>query len=177
MLRLILHAGFGALCLVAASLPFASNVAERSQVAFAGWPTEWESQPLREVPLSEREIRFNQNFPGRIAKFTDGRREFILRWVTEGTRQLHPSSDCFRGLGYSVHPEPAILDAQQARWSCFAATRGNLRLRVRERISDQLGAEWTDVSAWYWSVLLQQTSGPWLAVTIIEQHDSADART
>jgi hypothetical protein len=118
--------------------------------------------------LTEREVIFNRNFPGQVAKFTDGQRELILRWVTKGTRQLHSSSDCFRGTGYNVSPRPATLDARGARWSCFAAERGRHRLLVRERITDERGREWTDVSAWFWSVILRQTEGPWMAVTVVE---------
>jgi hypothetical protein len=92
----------------------------------------------------------------------------ILRWVTQGIRQLHSSSDCFRGAGYSVSPRPAMLDVQGACWGCFAANRGQYRLLVRERITDELGREWTDVSAWFWSVILRQTEGPRMAVTVVE---------
>ncbi len=172
MLRLMLRCGFGAICFVCAWMPFVRNDAETTAFAVPRWPAEWEGQPLYEVPLSAREITFTRSFPGTIAKFTDGRRDLILRWVTQGTRRLHSSSDCFRGLGYSVRPEPAMLDARGARWSCFSAQRGRLRLHVRERITDQHGGEWTDASAWFWSSMLRQTTGPWLAATVVENGDS-----
>ena len=163
------RSAFLVLCAVAALLPAIGNdvVAHRAE-EFTGWPAEWEGEPIQEVPLSERELRFNSNFPGRIAKFTDGRRDLILRWVTQPTRQLHGSADCFRGMGYRITPRPATRDTKGATWSCFLAERGEQRLLVRERITDQLGREWTDVSAWYWSGSLRQTSGPWLAVTIAD---------
>ena len=166
-MRVILRCAFLLLCAVCAMLPAVGN--ERvvaSTEGFSGWPTEWEGEAIRERPLSEREQRFNGNFPGRIAKFTDGRREFILRWVTQGTRQLHGSADCFRGMGYTVTPQSAMIDGRRATWSCFVAERAGHRLLVRERITDADGREWTDVSAWYWSVALRQTKGPWMAVTI-----------
>lgn len=171
MLRVMFRCGFGALCLAAAWFPLTGSDADHLAAAVPAWPAKWDGQPLHEIALSDREITFTRNFPGRIAKFTDGRREFILRWVIQGTRQLHSSSDCFRGLGYSVAPKPAMLDATGARWSCFSAERGTLRLRVRERITDRDGTGWTDVSAWFWSVMLRQTKGPWLAVTLVERVD------
>jgi hypothetical protein len=118
--------------------------------------------------LERTRNRFQQHFLGQGGKFTDGRRELIFRWVTKGTRQLHSSSDCFRGAGYSISPRSAAFDAQGTRWSCFAAERGRYRLLVRERITDEHGREWTDVSSWFWSVLLRQTEGPWMAVAVIE---------
>ena len=170
MLCVISRCAFLAFCAWAALLPALQRDAVPAAIdAFPGWPKEWEGEPLREVPLNARELQFNRNFPGRIAKFTDGRRELILRWVTQGTRQLHGSSDCFRGMGYTVTPQPGMIDASRGMWSSFLAERGADRLLVRERITDRSGAEWTDVSAWYWSVLLRRSDGPWLAVTVAER--------
>jgi hypothetical protein len=168
MPRLMYRCGFLALCAVSALLPLTETSIAITKKTLPAWPATWEGAPLRQIPLTEREMIFNRNFPGQVAKFTDGRRELILRWVTKGTRQLHSSSDCFRGTGYSVTARPAMLDAHGARWSCFAAEHGRYRLLVRERITDERGREWTDVSAWFWSVLLKQTEGPWLAVTVVE---------
>jgi hypothetical protein len=50
--------------------------------------------------FSSREERFAADFPGRIARFSDGHREIIIRWVARETRALHSASDCFKGLGY-----------------------------------------------------------------------------
>ena len=170
MLCVSIRYAFLALCTLAALLPaFERDAAPASVESFPGWPTEWEGEPLRQVPLNARELQFNNNFPGRIAKFTDGRREMILRWVTQGTRQLHGSADCFRGMGYSVTPQPGINDGKRGMWSSFTAQRGEQRLLVRERITDGGGGEWTDVSAWYWSVLLKRSTGPWLAATVAEK--------
>jgi hypothetical protein len=168
-MRVILRCGFLALCAIAAWLPtFGDEATVVRADEFPGWPAAWEGEPINEVALSESERRFNRKFPGRIAKFTDGRRELIFRWVTQSTRQLHGSADCFRGMGYTIAPEPAVIDRQRATWSCFSAKRGSQRLLVRERITDEQGCEWTDVSAWYWSAVLRQTHGPWMAVTIAE---------
>lgn len=168
MSRLVYRCGFLTFCAVVALLPLTEKSIATTKTALPAWPAAWEGERIRQVPLTEREVIFNRNFPGQVAKFTDGQRELILRWVTKGTRRLHSSSDCFRGTGYSVSPRPAALDAHGARWSCFAAARGRHRLLVRERITDERGREWTDVSAWFWSVILRQTEGPWMAVTVIE---------
>lgn len=172
MLWVIFRCSFLALCAIAALLPMIERSVAKARFDFPGWPAQWEGQPIRQIPLSEWEENFNNKFPGQTGKFTDGGRELILRWVTKGTRQLHSSSDCFRGMGYAVTPQPAMLDHGGARWSCFTATRGQLRLLVRERITDEHGHQWTDVSAWFWSVLLRQTEGPWLAATVIENWKS-----
>ncbi|MEY2483039.1 MAG: hypothetical protein QOK24_1567 [Verrucomicrobiota bacterium] len=165
---LIVRATFVGLCAAAALAPLrAPNNAPASH-SLPAWPQEWEGTAIQQIALSDRDQKFNENFPGRIAKFTDGRRELILRWVTTASRQLHSSADCFRGAGFSVTPQPALRDGKGERWSCFLAVRGDHRLLVRERIADQHGHEWTDVSAWFWSAALQQTRGPWLSVTIVE---------
>lgn len=170
MLCVSLRCVFLGLCAVAALLPtFERRPVAASAAAFPGWPTQWEGEPIREVPLNARELRFNSNFPGRVAKFTDGRRELILRWVTQGARQLHGSADCFRGMGYSVTPQPGVNNGSGGVWSSFMAERGGQRLLVRERITDADGIEWTDVSAWYWSVLLKRSTGPWLGATVAEK--------
>jgi len=76
------------------------------------------------------------------------------------------TTDCFQGVGYEVSPLPMRVDEAGARWSCFAATRGEERLRVCERIYDETGRSWTDVSAWYWAAAMgTQTRAPWWAVT------------
>lgn len=159
-------------CAVAALLPFLPAQSESSSnagaVAFPGWPAEFEGKPLTALPMTELEQRFNSDFPGKINRFTDGKREIIIRWVTEATRKLHPSSDCFQGLGYAVKPLPVHRDENGSLWSSFAATKGTDRLRVYERIHSDTSETWTDVSAWYWAAL-QTGSGSWWAITIAEK--------
>jgi hypothetical protein len=157
---------------VAALAPFLLAQSESSgnagASAFPGWPTEFEGKTLTPLPLTELEQTFNADFPGKIARFTDGKREIIVRWVTEPTRKLHPASDCFQGLGYSVKPLPLHRDEKSSLWSSFAAVKGNDRLRVYERIHSDSGETWTDVSAWYWSALRTHT-GSWWALTVAEK--------
>jgi hypothetical protein len=94
--------------LLLATAPLWRSAGEPAPVSavFPGWPTTFEGRALRELPLTEREERFGAGFPGRIARFTDGQRELIVRWVAAPTRQLHSTEDCFRGLGYGVSPAP-----------------------------------------------------------------------
>lgn len=159
-------------CVLAAVMPFLSAHSESSgnagAVAFPGWPNEFQGKALTPLPLTELEQRFNADFPGKIGRFTDGKREFVVRWVTEATRKLHPASDCFQGLGYTVKPLAVHRDEKGSLWSSFAATKANDRLRVYEQIHSDSGETWTDVSAWYWAAL-RHGDGGWWAITIAEK--------
>jgi hypothetical protein len=130
------------------------------------WPTHFRDRPLTQLPLSDLEERFARRFPGSIARFTDGRRMLILRQVQRPTRQLHPAADCFKALGYTIDRPRPVVDEEDARWTCFAATRDGARLRVCERIHDSAGNAWTDTSAWFWAA--QYGGGPWWATTVVE---------
>lgn len=157
---------FALLCVLAALAPLAApSRAAAPNDRFPGWPATFEGAPLTALPLSPVEERFQQNFPGRVGRFTDGRREIILRWVASGTRKLHPAGDCFKANGYVLVPLPVAVQGEQ-RWSGFTASKGAVALEVRERIVDRTGAQWSDVSAWYWAVQMGQTDGPWWAVTV-----------
>jgi hypothetical protein len=159
-------------CLLAAVAPFApirSDVTNE-QAAFPGWPAQLEGRTLTQLPLSPREERFAADFPGRVARFSDGRREIIIRWTPSETRALHPASDCFKGSGYSIKPLPAHVDPAGHRWGVFEARRGDEALRVYERIYDSADNEsWSDVSSWYWHATMRKTSGGWWAVTVAER--------
>lgn len=161
-------------CVCAALVPFLAAQPETHsraarEVAFAGWPAEFEGKKLTQLPLAEFEQRFATDFPGRIGRFTDGKREIVVRWVTEATRQMHFASDCFQGLGYTVTPLPVHRDGQGSLWASFAAVKGSEHLRVYERIHNDAGESWTDVSAWYWSALRHENGGPWWANTVAEK--------
>jgi hypothetical protein len=160
---------FVALCAAAAFAPMIGWPAPTTRHVAPAWPEQFEGARLYPVPVSSAERAFYADFPGAAARFTDGRRDLIFRWVSSGTRKLHSASDCFRGLGYTVSPAPPELDSHGDRWSCFTASRGTHHLRVRERIlSLDQSASWTDVSAWYWATLLRSSRGPWLAITVAE---------
>lgn len=142
----------------------------RSQhVAFPGWTAAPIPPELTPIRLGEREQRFAKAFPGKIAAFSDGRTTWVVRWVEQPTRKLHPAADCLRGAGYTVIPGSAVADRSGALWAGSTATRGRETLRVQERIfAERETSGWTDVSAWYWNAVLQRTSGPWWAITQIE---------
>ncbi|WP_224242993.1 hypothetical protein [Hyalangium gracile] len=136
--------------------------------AFPGWPSTFEGRALMALPLTELEERFNAGFPGRIARFTDGQRVLVIRWVAVPTRQLHSTEDCFRGLGYSITPATLWRREDGQPWQRFIAARGDSRLVVREAITAEPGGRWTDVTEWYWSALFGQSQGPWWAITVAE---------
>jgi hypothetical protein len=168
-------------CLVAALVPFLPMRTETQRsLAFPGWPTHFAGRVLQQLPLSVREQRFDTGFPGHVARFTDGQREIILRWVTQETRKLHPSTHCLQGAGYAIQPLPLWTDPVGSRWGCALAQRGTETLRVCERLATQLEPAsaadqsaaampgWTDVSSWYWAAFLGKTNGPWWAITVAE---------
>lgn len=129
-------------------------------------PTQWEGRPIRPLVLTEVEQRFARQFPGSLARLTDGERVIVLRTVLQPTRMLHPAADCYRGLGWTIVNARLEQDAQQLLWRCFEAEREGRRLRVCERIVDTQGRAFTDTSAWYWAALLDQSQGPWTALTV-----------
>jgi len=169
MRHLIIRGTFLLLCAAAALAPLRIQPDAAVIHTPPRWPSEFEHRLLVQLPLSDVEEQFNAGFPGDIARFNNGERQVILRWVLAGTRKLHSSADCFRGLGYTITPAQPMVDGAGDRWSCFTADRDTIRLRVRERIVESAGTRaWTDVSAWYWSAVTQQSRGPWLATTVIE---------
>lgn len=154
----------------AALAPFAAKppAAAMHGGSFPGWPSSFEGHPLRPLPLAEREAGFVRDFPGRVGRFSDGRREIVVRWVLEPTRRLHPSTDCFRGLGYAITPADSERDALGRRWGGFRAVKETQTLRVRELIVSPDGGSWSDVSSWYWPAALGRSTGPWWAFTVAE---------
>lgn len=138
------------------------------QVAYP-FPDQFQGRKLKPIAMTEREKRFYSTFPGKMAKMTDGKRQVTCKWIEQPTRKLHPASDCYRGMGYSVHPEPIRIDDDGRRWGTFRAVKGHHHIRVREMISDLSNHQWTDVSGWYWSALLGRSQGPWLVITVSER--------
>lgn len=133
---------------------------------FPGWPSTFDGRPLREIPLTAEEVRFAGAFPGRMARFTDGERHLLLRWVSEPTRRLHPAEECYRAWGYALTPQPIARDAVGRTWASWIAEKNGRRLTVRERIEGPDGRAWTDVSSWYWENLLFKQPNGWMVVTI-----------
>jgi hypothetical protein len=136
---------------------------------FGGWPTHYEGLALTELPLTQREVAFTRDFPGRVGRFTDGRREIIVRWVNAPTRRLHSAADCFRGSGYNTTPLPIRRDATGAAMGCFRASHRADDLTICEVIRDARGETWPDMSAWYWHAMLGSSPGPWWSFVVAER--------
>jgi hypothetical protein len=136
---------------------------------FPGWPGAHEGRVLQELPLGEREAGFARGFPGRTARFWDGRREIVMRWVAEPTRRLHSAADCLRAVGYAIAPLPVRRDAAGRLMGCFRAHGPAGDLSVCELIRDGDGGSWPDVSAWYWHALLGIGRGPWWSIVVAER--------
>ena len=137
--------------------------------SFQQWPTEFEGLPLTPLKMTGKERGFSNGFPGKIARFTDGSREIIIRYIERPSRKVHPSADCFRGSGYTIKPQPISRDQNNQLWGCVLAKREGISYKVCERIYDQTGNSWYDVSSWFWSALLERQQGPWWAITVAEQ--------
>ena len=133
------------------------------------WPREWDGKRLRPLALSAVEQRFAAQFPGRVARLTDGESVLVWRDVNRPTRMLHPAADCYRALGYRIEHAGLEHDAHSRLWRCSVAVRGGQRLRVCERIEDAAGGTFTDASSWYWAALLGRSTGPWSAITVTRE--------
>ena len=141
---------------------------------FPGWPTQYEGRALRPTALTDAERRFAAALPGRLGKFTDGRREFMLQWVTRENRLLHSATDCMANAGFDVKPEALWVDEHGNRWLSATVARGDQEFRVRERIYDTVGGSWPDVSSWYWATAFGDGTPPWWMITIVERVESEE---
>ena len=160
---------YAGLCLATALLPFLPGGRDVDPATeFGGWPETLDGAPLTPVASSPRDQRFARGFPGRVARFTDGRRSILLRWTPAATRLLHPAADCFRGDGFAVRPRPSRLDGAGRRWACFEARRGTEAFTVCERIAGDKSGSWTDASSWWWAAALGRAQGPFWAITVVE---------
>ncbi|HEX8261259.1 MAG TPA: hypothetical protein VF547_00125 [Allosphingosinicella sp.] len=134
----------------------------------APWPDSLEGRPLIALPAAPEDRLLARRFPGHVARFSDGRRQIVLRQVAAATRRLHPASDCFRAVGYEIGPSPMRMIPGAGPASCFTARRGGRTLRACEQILGSDGRSWPDISSWYWPALVGSSRGPWLAVLTVE---------
>jgi exosortase/archaeosortase family protein len=146
------------------------TVATPTAVPSVEWPQHYEGRQLRPLALSVVEQRFAQEFPGAIGRFSDGEGVIVLRHIATPTRKLHPATDCYRGLGYTISAlalerETVSTSPTPALWRCFIAAKDGQRVRVCEQIVDAAGQSFSDPSAWYWAAILGQSHGPWRTVT------------
>ena len=170
----ILAASFSLVCLLSALRPVLQSqiIIQTVSDEAEHWPSYFMGIPLVSIPMSKDEAQFYEGFPGSSAQFQAGSERIILRRVTQATRKLHPASDCFKGMGYAVEEGGLQRDAYERIWNSFSAKRGEELLEVQELICDEEGNSWSDVSAWYWAVLMKQTAGPWLSYVRIRNADT-----
>lgn len=157
------------LSLIAAILPF-TVFFNKNQIntTTPNWPSHYQGKSLQVLGLSEKEQGFLTGFPGKIERFTDGKREIIIRYVTAPTRKLHPASDCLQAVGYNIKPLPIEINKNNIKMGCFKAYNNQQELKVCEYIQDIKNNTWSDVSAWYWNALWNKTEKPWVSYTIAE---------
>ncbi|SMF16351.1 hypothetical protein SAMN02745866_01070 [Alteromonadaceae bacterium Bs31] len=125
------------------------------------WPEFYNNQALVALPLSEREMRFAEGFPGAIGRFQAGKNEIIIRRVEEPTRKLHPARDCFKGIGYKIIDKPLSLNHEGIAMACFHAQKGEAKFKVCEYVQGDQGESWSDISSWYWAALFSRNSRWW----------------
>ena len=160
--------------LLAGTVAALAPLLERTRAAaadtpFPGWPSHYEGRQLTALPLTPRETAFVRDFPGRVGRFSDGRREIIIRFVGAPSRRLHSAADCLRASGYGITPLPARRDSSGATMGCFRATLHGAGMTVCELIRDDLGNSWSDVSAWYWDGMLRSSPPPWWSFVVAER--------
>lgn len=159
---------FGLLAAAAALVPFLESASTADGGPPAPWPSRFEGRALVRLEPAPEDRLLGRSFPGHVARFSDGRRQIVLRQVNAPTRRLHPASDCFRAVGYSIGPSPMRVAQSGRPASCFTATRGGRTLRVCEQIIGADGRSWPDISSWYWPALAGTAPGPWLATLTVE---------
>ncbi len=153
-------------CATAAIIPFftpqKSPAKQEEQ-----WPVTYKGQKLRPLPLTGSELEFARNFPGSIAMFQTDKQTIIIRRVRQVTRQLHPAADCYRASGFKITNLHRETDGAGMAWNALLAKKNTRQLQVRERIYDENGQNYTDVSQWYWAALWGQSKGPWWSITTV----------
>lgn len=159
---------FVVVCVASALFPLLSGNGQAAEVKTHDfvWPTSFEGQTLKQLKLTAREIKFTQHFPGEIRRFSCGKQEILIRWITRANRKVHPSSDCFKGFGHLITPQDLHEDSNKNLWGSFIASKDNQSLTVREIIYDAQGQSYSDVSSWYWNCILGKSQGPWCAYTV-----------
>lgn len=134
---------------------------------FPGWPVTHEGRALTMLAPAPEDAWLANRFPGRIARFSDGKRQIVLRWTPGATRLLHPAATCFRGSGYTIDHAPMRRASNGATSTCFRARKDGHTLLACERVmvGDQ---SWPDISAWYWHALLDPAPDGYWAVLEVE---------
>jgi exosortase/archaeosortase family protein len=160
-----------AVCAVAALvplLPLTGGVDLGARAAFPGWPVEFDGAALTQLPLGSMERRYYSSMAGHVARFGDGHNQIVLRWLGARDPKFHLSERCYRAYGYTITRQPGLLDDQGRRWGVFDASLKGEKVRVRERVWDTNGQQWTDEAAFRWDMFWRRPVGPWWSATIVE---------
>jgi hypothetical protein len=147
-----------AAALIVTVLPFVAPPRERAlkPVAELPWPEPYRS--MRPLPVTGFERQFAESAGARVARFQSPDAEYLVRWLTEPDRRIHPPEQCFRAAGWIV---------TASTHACFQASRSGARLEVCQSITDDHGHAWTDVGAWWWSAQFSRSTGPWLSIVSV----------
>jgi hypothetical protein len=132
------------------------------------WPSQFEGRAITPIAPSAEDRELARGFPGRLQRFSDGRRQIVLRTITAPTRRLHQARDCFKAIGSTISPAPMRVSPDGKAASCFIAKRGGKTLKICEQIRGPQGKSWPDVSSWYWSAVLGSSTAPWMASMTVE---------
>jgi hypothetical protein len=153
-------------CLSAALLPLWTRHSDvpKSSVAVREWPEPFLNMQVGQVTDLERRFAAGD----RLGRFREDGREWLVRWVADATRRMHPAEECYRATGWRVSPRPAQVSpdpaGKQLRWGCFAAHRAKDDVEVCQTITDDAGQSWSDPGSWWWAAIFSRTAGPWLSV-------------
>ena len=155
-----------ALC--AAAAPLFSMADSPGEIPSTPPLHQFSGQPVTQIALSPVEEKCYADFTGSIALYEGGGFKLTVRHVTRATRKLHPASHCLRAEGFSIGEKNTLPDDEGNNWLTYSATRHGTAWTVSERIrSTDGGAQWTEISAWYWSAFFHPHAGPWVAETVI----------
>jgi hypothetical protein len=126
-----------------------------------------------EQPLTGTETRFAAEAGTSVARFTGNGRDWVLRWIPNASRRIHPAEECYRAAGWRVHPLPMRFfipsdgSFASARWGCFEAQRGTSAAEVCQTSIDGNDRSWSDVGSWWWAAIFRRTPAPWLGIEMI----------
>ena len=140
---------------------------EKPDNALPPFPTDWEGVTLHPLPIDLSDT-YLANYPGEAARFTDGEREFLFRWISRPSRPVHAPEVCFKAIGYTIDPLPSFLDDHGRTWASFRASQPSHTRTVYAVILDDEGNSFYDNSSWYWAASTGKSRGPWLAITLAE---------
>ena len=158
-------------CLVAGLvplLPWRTDATASSNEAAREWPEPFRS--MKQGELTDAERRFAAGV--QMGRFHQDGCDWLVRWIRDASRRVHPAEECYRATGWRVQPRlsqvSAVSDtrlpAQPRNWGCFAARRGAETVEVCQTIIDENGRSWSDVGSWWWSATFGKSKGPWLGL-------------